>query len=550
MNLLIDLFGYLSIIVHGLTIVSQSMAIGGVLFLVFLARPMASEIGLAGPRIMADTARVAAWAAIGLILCEGATVAMQAAILTATVDLSLPDALGASSAMAGLVKMGCGAVMAVGLWGGGARAPRLLLLATAAVELVASTLTTHAAARLADQQVLLAAALLHQLGAAIWIGGIPAFAAALGQVQDGRAWAAIGSRFGRMSQLGVLCIVVSAAIMSLLYVGAPDAIYGTAYGVMVSAKAAMFAALLLLGFGNATVTARLRRDPTASVMRMKRFAEVEIGVGFALFFAAASLTSVPPAVDLTLDRVTWREVVARNTPVWPRLSSPDHDALALPALQAQLDAEAAAHAGKPLPAFIPGAGELPIRNAADIAWSEYNHHWAGIFVVLIGLLALLNQGGARWARHWPLVFLGLAAFLFLRSDPEVWPMGSIGLLESLRDIEVLQHRFFVILTVVFAIFEWRVRAGGWTNRRAALVFPLLTAIGGAALLTHSHAIANVKEALLIELTHTPLALAGIAAGWARWLELRLPGRGGRIAGWVWPVCFVFIGMLLLSYREA
>ena len=129
-------------------------------------------------------------------------------------------------------------------------------------------------------------------------------------------------------------------------------------------------------------------------------------------------------------------------------------------------------------------------------------------------------------------------------------MGTIGLLESLRDIEVLQHRFFVLLTVVFAVFEWRVRAGGWTNRRAALVFPLLTAIGGAALLTHSHAIANVKEALLIELTHTPLALAGIAAGWSRWLELRLDGRAGRVAGWVWPWCFVFIGFLLLIYREA
>ena len=550
MNLFIDLFGYLSIIVHGLTIVSQSMAVGGVLFLIFLAGPLAGQIGLAGPRVMEDTTRVTAWAALGLIGCEAATVAMQAAILVGTVDLSLADALGATSALSGIVKIGCGAVIAVALWGRGTGAPRTLLLAACAVELVAATLTTHAAARLDDQKILLLAALLHQLGAAIWIGGIPAFVMCLARVNNGRAWATIGTRFGRMSQIGVGCIVVSAAIMTWFYVGAPDAIYGTAYGVMVAAKAAMFAALLLLGFGNARVSARLRADPMAPVARMKRFAEVEIGVGFALFFAAASLTSVPPSVDLTIDRVTWHEVVERNTPVWPRLSSPDHDALALPALQAQLDAEAEAHKARPMPAFIPGAGQLPARNAADIAWSEYNHHWAGIFVVLIGLLALASQAGLRWARHWPLAFLGLAVFLFLRSDPEVWPMGTIGLLESLRDIEVLQHRFFVLLTVVFAVFEWRVRAGGWTNRRAALVFPLLTAIGGAALLTLSHAIANVKEALLIELTHTPLALAGIAAGWSRWLELRLDGRAGRVAGWVWPWCFVFIGFLLLIYREA
>jgi putative copper resistance protein D len=283
---------------------------------------------------------------------------------------------------------------------------------------------------------------------------------------------------------------------------------------------------------------------------MRRFAEVEIGIGFSIFFAAASLTSVPPAVDLTADRVTWPEIVERNTPHWPRLVSPDHDALALPALQAQLDAEAAAQKTAASPAFVPGSGELPVRNAADIAWSEYNHHWSGLFVVVIGVLGLLQRAGVRWARHWPLALLGLAVFLFLRSDPEVWPLGSEGFFASLRDIEVLQHRMFVTLIVAFAVFEWGVRTGRLKRPGLALVFPLLTALGGALLLTHSHAIANVKDQLLIELTHTPLALAGIAAGWARWLEIRADGPVQRAAGWVWPLCFLFIGALLLLYREA
>ena len=166
------------------------------------------------------------------------------------------------------------------------------------------------------------------------------------------------------------------------------------------------------------------------------------------------------------------------------------------------------------------------------------------------MLALLNQAGLRIARHWPLVFLGLAGFLFVRSDPEAWPLGSIGFWESLRDVEVLQHRMAVLLLIAFAGFEWRVRAGGWSNKAAAKVFPLLCVVGGILLLTHSHAIANIKEQLLIELTHTPLALAGLAAGLARWLELRLDPPGNRIAGWVWPVCFIFVGVLLLGYREA
>jgi putative copper resistance protein D len=546
--LLVDLFGYLSIIIHGLTITAQSIALGGAFFLVFLVRPLGWMVGDAAQAILRDTLRIAAWGAVALILCEVATVGLECAVLMGTVDLSLRNVLGADFAVAGMVKIGAALVLLLLLLAG-RRAPASLLLAAGLVELAAATLTTHAAARLTERPLLLAVEGLHQLGAAIWIGGIPCFVSALARVHDGACWRVIGERFSRISMLGVACIVVSGATMSYFYIGSWDAAYGTAFGVMVGAKIAMFLGLLTLGFGNFLTVRRLRADLTTSVARLKRFAEVEIGVGISIFFAAASLTSVAPAIDLAQDRVTWPEIAERNQPEWPRLASPDHDVLALPALQAKLDAEAAQQKTKAQPAFVPGSGDLPARNAADIGWSEYNHHWAGILMLAIGVLALLNQAGLRIARHWPALFLVMAAFLFVRSDPEVWPLGNISFWDSLRDVEVLQHRFFVLLITVFGLFEWWVRA---SNRggRAALVFPLITAIGGAALLTHSHAIANVKDQLLIELSHTPLALAGIAAGWARWLELRLGPPGNRIAGWVWPVCFVLVALILLNYREA
>ncbi len=551
MDLLVDLFGYLSIIVHGLTIVSQSMALGGALFLVLLVRPLAPQLGRFG--IAAGTARIAGYAALALLLCEAATVALQAAVLMDTVDLDFRNVLSADFAIAGMVKTVAAAAMAGVLLGLRDRAPAVPLLALTLIELAAATLTTHAAARLDSRSWLLAVEGLHQLGAAIWIGGIPCFLLALSRVRDGAAFRLVGSRFSRMSMAGVACILVSGITMSVLYIGSWQALYGTAFGVMVGAKIGMFLMLLALGGMNFLLVERLRANPATSVNRLRRFAEVEFGIGIAIFFAAASLTSVPPGVDLTQDRVSWQEIVERNTPEWPRLNSPDHDSLALPSLQAKLDAEARAKQAAPQVAFIPGAGDLPPRNADDIAWSEYNHHWSGLFVVAVGLLALLNRAGLRWARHWPLSFLGLAVFLFFRSDPETWPMGDIGFLESFRDVEVVQHRFFVLLLVVFALFEWRVRATNWTNRRAALVFPLLCAAGGTMLLTHSHAIANVKDQLLIELTHTPLALAGIAAGWGRWLEIRLNPRENpvawQIAGWVWPLCILFCGLLLLGYRE-
>jgi putative copper resistance protein D len=294
MILLIDLFGYLSIIIHGLTIVAQSMTIGGILFLIALALPLAEQVG---PKIATDTARIAMWSAIGLVVCEAVTVALQAAILIGTVDLTLPEALGASSAEAGLVKIGAALVIAAQLFAFGATAPRGLLIVAGLVELMAATMTTHAAARLSDGPILLAGAFLHQFGAAIWVGGIPAFVSALGRVQDGFGWRLVGARFSRMSMIGVVCIVISATIFSVFYIGAPDAIYGTAYGVMALAKASMFGLLLLLGLGNYRTVARLRADPTASVSRMKRFAEIEIGIGFSIFFAAASPRCRPRSIS-------------------------------------------------------------------------------------------------------------------------------------------------------------------------------------------------------------------------------------------------------------
>jgi putative copper resistance protein D len=549
-ELLVDLFSYLTIVLHGATLATQAIALGGALFLVLLAQPRAWLLGAAGPPIADAVARQAGRAGLAMAAVEAASVVLPGLLLADTLEITLADALGAQFALAGMARVALGLVLAAVLFGFGGRAPWWLVLPPVLGVLATATLSTHAAARLEGSLPLLLVSGIHQFGAALWIGGIPAFLLALRRAPAPGAAVVVGERFSTLSILGVGCLLGSAAALWWAYIGDGQAMYGTAYGVMVSAKGAMFAGLLLLGLGNFRLIRRLRRDRGASPTRLRRFAEVELGVGIAIFFAASSLTSVPPAVDLRDDRVTMREIIERNWPQWPRLESPEHGELTQPALQAKLDEEAREAGRKPQLAFTPGSGILPPRNAADIAWSEYNHHWAGIFVVAIALLALLHRAGVGIAGHWPLLFLGLAGFLFWRSDPEAWPMGAVSLMDSLRDVEVLQHRMIVLLLVVFALFEWRVRitrqASGWQP----LVFPVLTAVAATALLTHSHSIANVREQLLIEISHTPLALAGLAGAWSRWLELRLDPPGNRIAGWVWPLCFLLVGVVLLVYREA
>ena len=550
MALLLDIFGFLSVVLRGLVLTAQSLAIGGIAFLVLLAYPLRRELGASGEAAFEHCCRLLLWSAIAFAALELAFVLLECLVLAGTVDISLVEALGAAFARFGLIAAAASALTAVLV----RRPPEGLRFAAlpvlALVMLLAQSATSHAAAQLANRAPLLLADLLHMAAAAAWIGGIPYLLLALGRAADGRAQARIGRRFSLIS-LGAVALLVAAGLgMAVPYIGSLDAIYGTAYGVMVATKVLLLLCLLCLGGMNYLLVERLRRAPGTPVLRLKRFAEVEIGLGITVLFAAASLTSQPPAVDLPNDRASLHEIVERLVPRWPRFDSPDHASLALSELQAQIDAAAAANAPRPQ-AFVPGEGVTPPRNAEDIAWSEYNHHWAGLFVLAIGFLALAERiGHAHWARHWPLLFLGLAVFLFLRSDPEVWPLGDIGFFVSLRDPEVVQHRIFVALIAAFGLFEWRVRTGALRRSGAALVFPLLTALGGALLLTHSHALSNVKEQLLIEITHVPLALCGITAAWARWLELRLDEPGSRIAAWIWPIAFVLVGVILLLYREA
>lgn len=550
MALLLDIFGFLSVILRGVVLATQSLAIGGVVFLALLLRPQLAELGTSGADALERCRRLLLWSALGFALAEGAFVLLQSLVLTGTVDISLGDALGADFARFGIIAALAGLLIAVAA-AGPLRGGRFLPLPfLALIILLAQLGSSHAASRLEDRLPLALADFLHMAGAAAWIGGIPYLLLALGRLHDGKAYRRVGRGFSLMAMGAVASLLVGGTAMAAVYVGSLDALYGTAYGVMVATKVLLLLGLLCLGGMNYLLVERLRRDPKTPILRLRRFAEAEIGVGLTVLFAAASLTSQPPAIDLTTDRASWHEVVERLTPRWPRLESPDHASLALSELQAQIDAAAARNTARPQ-AYVPGEGIVPPRNAEDIAWSEYNHHWAGLFVLAIGILALLERTGrASWARHWPLLFLVLAGFLAVRSDPEVWPLGDVGLLASFRDPEVVQHRIFVVLIAAFALFEWRVRTGRLRRPGAALVFPLITAVGGALLLTHSHALSNIKEQLLIEITHVPLALCGITAGWARWLELRLDEEGSRVAAWVWPVAFVLVGVILLLYREA
>ena len=274
--------------------------------------------------------------------------------------------------------------------------------------------------------------------------------------------------------------------------------------------------------------------------RLRRLIEAEVGIGITVILTAASLTSQPPAVDQLSETVTMQQIWQRFQPTMPRLTykfipetNPDGTA-AIPKVHGyNVD-------GMPLTPRL-------INNSIE---SESNHHWMGVVVLAMGLLALLARTGkAPWAEYWPLLLIGMAVFIVLFADTECWPVGWKSLGACFADPEVFQHRLAALVCVGFAVFELRVRKQRKENDPWAMVFPLMCAFGGAVLLTHQHAITNVKETSLVELSHVPMGVLAVFAGWARWLELRLPEENRAIPSWIWPACFVLIGAGLMNYRE-
>jgi copper resistance protein D len=543
---LISMFGFLVVLLRAAIMCLQTVAIGGVVFLTLVARRSEQRT----TELLSPSWKLIRWSAFGLALAQLFFVIANSLVLTYSTDIPIREVLDANFFWAGVLAIAAGVALAC--WPEKWRlnvSPIALL--PAALMLAASVMTSHSASRMEGRLLLVSLTALHYVATASWIGGLPYLLLAGKRLSDSDARNETLKRFSRLAQISVAVLVLAGLGMSLVYVGSWDALYGTAYGVMLSAKISLLAVLLLLGAANFFIVRSIKADSGTGRTSLMRFGEVEIGIGLSVILTAASMTSQPPSVDLTEDRVTMHEIVERFGPRMPRFSSPDLKDISPSGEQMRKDLAAE---GKTLPAaFVPGESGFNTNTPGDIAWSEYNHNCAGLVVFLVGVLALLSRSRYfRWAKIWPLAFLLLAVFLFFRADPENWPLGPNGFWESFAVTDVLQHRAAVVLIIVFAVFQYRVETQRVKSMAAALVFPAVCALGGVVLLTHTHALSNVKEELLAELSHTPLAVVGILAGWSRWLELRLPEENSvrKYLAWVWPVCFILIGLILMDYHES
>jgi putative copper resistance protein D len=542
---LVDIFGYLAVLLSAGTLIGQSLLLGGLFFLFWVARPSPEIPADSFSRVRTLSLRFLRFSAIGLAIVQVLYLYVNSTVLMASAEIGFREAMGANFFIAGGVMLFAALLIAViarsqesyALW---------FLSALVLIVLGASVMTDHAASRIDGRVPLIILTALHELATGFWIGGLPFLLLGLYVQKDKAVQWYLTQRFSRLALISVIVLVVSGVFLSLSYVGSWHALIGTSYGLMLLAKVVMLGVMLALGGINFLMLRKY--SPGETIPRLRRLVEAEIGIGFTIVLTAASLTAQPPAVDLPNDTVQWSHIVQRFKPQVPLLRSPN------PAdLSTKIPGQVISQSDptRQTVSYTSEGMALSIRKIADMKWSEYNHHWTGLIVLAMGLFAFLARTGkAPWAEYWPLLMIGIAIFIFLRGDPECWPLGPKSFWSTWAQPEIFQHRAAAILCIAFAIFELRVRRAPSQNGMLPLIFPMICAVGAALLLTHSHGTSNVREETLAELSHTPMAVLGVMAGWSRWLEIRLPEENDRrISAWIWPVCFIIIGAALMNYRE-
>jgi len=529
-------------LLRGGILVALSLALGGVAWGLLVLRAPGAPAGQTA--LARRCVSMVAFGAIGLVLLEAASLGIRAAVLLADLGTGSGAALLATLPFRGgivrtVLALGL-AASALRLAGAPTQRGRWRVTTVWALAVAASgAWLVHGAARLEHRTLLMTCTMLHQVAAAVWTGGL---------VQLGITWrltrrdAALAPSWpvliGRFSQLALGAIVVLVVTSSPLvweYVGSWAGLVGTGYGSILATKVALLGAALVLAAANRRAVHRARATAADGGLTttVPSFVEGETLLAVLILFTAATLASQPPAIDVVEERAAWSEVVRVFTPKWPSLRTPS---------------VAAMEADTSDPLAVVG-GE---RTAAAYSWSNYSHNVAGLFLLAMSLLAIAGSGGrGGWGRHWPLGFIGLGIFVFLRTSANdmIWPFGPRSVWTTmLGDAEVLQHRLGALLVVLLGVVEWRARVH--PTSRLPYVFPLLAGAGGLLLLTHSHAAFEPKSYFLIQVTHTTMGGLAVVVACARWLELRLAPPGNRLFGVVSNLALLLIALVLVFYQEA
>ncbi|MEK7235963.1 MAG: hypothetical protein AAB242_05040 [Nitrospirota bacterium] len=195
-------------------------------------------------------------------------------------------------------------------------------------------------------------------------------------------------------------------------------------------------------------------------------------------------------------------------------------------------------------------------SAQGVAYSEFNHHLAGLFVLLMGCAELslsLRLPSRLWIRFLlPTAMLLGSVILLVWSDHEAWPIGPLSLAQTFsgHDPEIIQHKVYGLLLFLVGTVEALRRVGRISDGLWSAPLPLFAIIGGLMLFGHSHGLH--PSAHKIAMGHALMGTIAVTAGSSKLLSdwFRSPSHE-RSSKWelLWAGLILLIGMQLLLYSE-
>lgn len=188
-----------------------------------------------------------------------------------------------------------------------------------------------------------------------------------------------------------------------------------------------------------------------------------------------------------------------------------------------------------------------------VAYSEFNHHLAGVFVLLIGLSELRGGLGVSilaWSRFLlPVAMVGAGGYLMIWSDHEAWPIGALSFTQTYfsDDYETLQHKLYAILLLGVGAIEMFRRTDKVAHMAWGMPLPVFALIGGMMLFLHSHG--AHPSAHKIAIHHAVMGTTALLAGTCKITSGAKKETGLSPWGLAWSVLVLLIGVELLIYSE-
>ncbi len=160
MQQLVDLFGFLSVVLRAGTLVFQSLLLGGVVFVLWTSREAPGDPAQR-TRMESGCWTLLRLSIVGLIVIQSLYLYVNSAVLMVTADIGFSGVVGANFFISGAIVL-CAALaaLAASLFRG--KLVSWALLIPAIIVLAASLMTNHAASRLEGRGLLIALTATHE----------------------------------------------------------------------------------------------------------------------------------------------------------------------------------------------------------------------------------------------------------------------------------------------------------------------------------------------------------------------------------------------------